>query len=156
MTKINRGPLALLAGASLLLLSSSTLAAGASNGEAAIKAVTEHWAAAYGRSDLAEITGLYTADAKLLPDGSAAISGRDAIGRWFEQNLRPTLPGTITFGGYEIYANGQSASSVSQMEIRDAKGRVQTRGKQIVVLLKRNGQWKIHRDIWTSNGPVKH
>lgn len=152
MTKINRGPFALLAATGLLLLSSSAFAA---NGDAAVQAVTEHWAAAYGRSDLKEITGLYTADARLLPEGAPAVSGREAIGRWFEQNLRAGLPGTISFTGYEIYAGPQSAASVSNMVMRDAKGEVQLRGKQIVVLLKQNGQWKIHRDIWTTDGQVK-
>jgi uncharacterized protein (TIGR02246 family) len=154
MMNTKREAAALLAATSLSILSSSALAAGASKGDVEIIAVTERWAAAYGEGDLKAIAGMYTDDAKLMPEGSGAISGRDAIGRWLEQALRPALPGTIRFSGYEIYGHGQSASSVSQIEIRDAKGQLQTRAKQILVLLKQHGHWKIHRDIWTSDGPA--
>jgi uncharacterized protein (TIGR02246 family) len=127
----------------------------ATTDRAAVIAVTERWAAAYGNGDLKSIAEMYTEDAKLMPEGSEAISGRSAIRQWFEKNLRPALPATIKFSNYEIYAAGQSATSVSEVEIRDGRGQLKTRGKQILVLLKRYGQWQIHRDIWTNNGPAK-
>jgi uncharacterized protein (TIGR02246 family) len=149
-------PLALVSSVTLLLLCSPAVGTGTQkNDDAAIEAVTERWALAYAKGDLEAISQMYTEDAKLLPEGSGAVVGRAAILKYFEKNLRPTLPATLSFSHYEIYGNGQVATSVSELEIRDPDGRLKTRGKQIIVLLNQGGQWKIHRDIWTNNGPIK-
>lgn len=155
MSKTLFKPLAVLSAAALLLAASSALAAPAPSSErAAVEAVTERWAKAFANGDLNAITGLYTADAKLLPDGGAVVAGKADIARYFETTLRPMLPGSIHFSRYEVYGDGQSASSLSLMEIRDAKGAVTLKGKQALVLLKQGGAWKIHRDIWNGDGPA--
>ncbi len=124
--------------------------------EAAVKAITETWGATFAKGDLKAISRLYTDDAKLLPPNGTAISGQAAILAWFEKNLRPTLPARIKFSHYEIYGGGEAATSVSEMEISDTKGHVIERGKQTIVLVKQNGQWKIHRDMWSDNTPAKN
>jgi len=121
--------------------------------EAAVKAVTETWGATFARGDLAEISKLYTEDAKLLPPNEAPVSGRTAILAYFEKNLRPVMPASIRFTSYEIYGGGGAATSVSRMEMYDAKGRVVERGKQTIVLLRQDGRWKIHRDMWSDDTP---
>jgi uncharacterized protein (TIGR02246 family) len=123
--------------------------------EAAVKAVTENWRATYATGDFEAISRLYTDDAKLLPPNEVAVSGRKAILVWFEKNLRPLMPGSVTFHDYEIYGGGDTATSMSWMEMYDAKGHVIERGKQTVVLLKQNGQWKIHRDMWSDDTAAK-
>ena len=156
MIKLTKYYRTLLGVTTLLLLCTTAVAArSATTDRAAVIAVTERWAAAYGNGDLKAIAEMYTEDAKLMPEGSEAISGRSAIRQWFEKNLRPALPATIKFSNYEIYPASQWASSVSEVEVRDGSGHLKTRGKQILVLLKRHGQWQIHRDIWTNNGPAK-
>lgn len=121
--------------------------------DAAVKAVTETWGTIFAKGDLKAISRLYTDDAKLLPPGETAISGRAAILAWFEKNLRPTLPARITFSHYEIYGGGEAATSLAELEIYDGDGHIVERGKQTIVLVKQNGQWKIHRDMWSDNGP---
>ena len=135
--------------------SAAGAASAALTNRGAVIAVTEHWATAYASGDLKTIDDMYTDDAKLLPAGSEAITGRAAIAQWFERNIRPALPATIKFSKYEIYAADDWATSVSDIEIRDGNGHPTTRGKQILVLLKRHGQWLIHRDMWTNNGPTR-
>lgn len=122
--------------------------------EAAVKAVTERWGATFAKGDLKAISLLYTDDAKLLPPNDTAISGRAAILAFFEENLRPALPASIKFSHYEIYGGGSAATSVSEMEMRDGKGHIVERGKQTIVLVKQNGEWKIHRDMWSDNTPA--
>lgn len=122
--------------------------------EAAVKAVTERWGATFGKGDLKTISLLYTDDAKLLPPNDKAVSGRAAILDYFEKNLRPALPASIRFSHYEIYGGGNAATSVSEMEMRDGKGHIVERGKQTIVLVKENGEWKIHRDMWSDNAPA--
>jgi uncharacterized protein (TIGR02246 family) len=121
--------------------------------EAAVKAVTETWGATFARGDLVTISKLYTDDAKLLPPNATPVSGREAILAYFEKNLRPVMPASIKFTSYEIYGADAAATSVSRMEMYDAKGRVIERGKQTIILLKQDGRWKIHRDMWSDDTP---
>jgi uncharacterized protein (TIGR02246 family) len=129
-------------------------AVGQSPDQAAVQAVTDNWGATFARGDLAAISKLYTDEAKLLPPNGAPVSGRAAILAYFEKNLRPVMPASIKFTSYEIYGGGSAATSVSRMEMFDAKGRVVERGKQTIVLLKQDGRWKIHRDMWSDDTPV--
>lgn len=122
--------------------------------EAAVKAVTEQFAADLARGDLKAISRLYTDDAKLLPPNEEAISGRAAILAYFEKILRPDLVGGAKFDHYEIYGGGVAATSISQIKMFDTKGHVIERGKQTIVLLKQGGKWKIHRDMWSDNFPA--
>jgi ketosteroid isomerase-like protein len=140
--------------AMLPLAPSGTEAAVPASDAGSIKAVTERWAAEFGKGDLASISHMYTADARILPEGSAPVVGQVDILGYFEKNLRPGMPAEVSFSNYEIYGDDHVATCVTDLEIRDPKGHVGARGKQILVLLKQDGQWKIHRDIWTNNGPV--
>ncbi|MCU4160920.1 DUF4440 domain-containing protein [Acidiphilium sp. AL] len=126
-----------------------------SSDDAAVKAVTEQFATDLAKGDLKAISRLYTDDAKLLPPNETAVSGRAAILTYFEKNLRPDLVARAKFSHYEIYGGGDAATSMSEMEIYDSKGRVVEQGRQIIVLIKQGGEWKIHRDMWSDNTPAK-
>jgi ketosteroid isomerase-like protein len=123
--------------------------------DAAVKAVTEQFATDLAKGNLKAISLLYTGDAKLLPPNEAAISGRAAILAYFEKNLRPDIVARAKFSHYEIYGGGDAATSMSEMEMYDGKGHVVERGRQIIVLVKQDGEWKIHRDMWSDNTPAK-
>ncbi|MBB2205912.1 YybH family protein [Gluconacetobacter takamatsuzukensis] len=125
-----------------------------SSDEAAVKAVTERFAADLARGDLKAISLLYTDDAKLLPPNEEAISGRPAILAYFEKTLQPALVGGARFSHYEIYGDGDGATSISELEVLDGKGRVAERGRQTIVLLRQGGEWKIHRDMWSDDSPA--
>ncbi len=135
----------------LALLCAPMVPAAAPPDTAAVKAVTESWAATFATGDLKAISQLYTDDARLLPPGEAQVAGRIAILAWFEKNLRPAMPARIRFHNYEIYGGGVTATSMSEFEMNDGKGRIVERGKQMIVLVKQRGRWKIHRDMWSDN-----
>lgn len=120
----------------------------------AVKGVTEEFAADLAKGDLKAISRLYTDDAKLLPPNADPIFGRGAILAYFEKTLRPDLVGGATFDDYEIYGGEASAVSLSQIRMLDPRGQVIERGKQTIVLLKQDGKWKIHRDMWSDNSPT--
>ena len=156
MTKATFSSLALGAATALAISGAPAFATTVrSPDEAAVKAVTESWGASFARGDLKAISHLYTDDAKLLPPNDTAVSGRPAILAWFEKNLRPAMPASLKFSRYEIYGGGDAATSVSELEMYDGKGHVVERGKQTIVLIKQNGRWKIHRDMWSDNAPAK-
>ncbi|WBO58963.1 MULTISPECIES: DUF4440 domain-containing protein [unclassified Acidocella] len=123
--------------------------------EAAVKAVTEQFAADLAKGDLKAISLLYTDDAKVLPPNATAISGRAAILAYFEKNLRPDLVARAKFDHYEIYGGDDAAASISELKMYNGKGDIIERGRQTIVLIKQGGEWKIHRDMWSDDTPAK-
>jgi len=122
---------------------------------AAIKAENTRWADAFARGDYEAIGRLYTKEGALLPPGGDRITGARAIAEYFTKGYAGSQPGTVSFSNYEFYGNDQVMTEVSDAEVRDHGGKLQIRGKQILIFLKQGGVWKLHRDIWNDYGPVK-
>lgn len=126
-----------------------------SDNYAALKAESERWAQAWNRNDVKAVMELYTEDAKLLPEGSDAVAGRESVAQFLQKERTASWPDTISFINIEVYGNGDTATEVSEMEIRGKDGVLKGRGKQILVFVKQGEQWKLHRDIWTGSSPAK-
>lgn len=148
---------ALLAASGMLLIFSISAIADDSQylPEAAIKAENAKWAAAYDRHDLAAIATLYTEDGTLLPDGSEPVVGRTAILAYLKNMFAQSEADRLSFGDYEFYGNDRTVTEVSSSEIHDESGQLKWRGKQVLIFMRQQGTWKLHRDIWTGNGPLK-
>ncbi|MEK6423584.1 MAG: nuclear transport factor 2 family protein [Burkholderia gladioli] len=146
---------AVLAGCVALLAAPLAAHAGDAPGAtaAAIRAENARWAAAYARGDYAAIGALYTADGTLLPPGEDRVVGPAAIAAYFTRRAEPGAARTVRFGEVEVYGDTGMATEISDTEIRDSGGRLVAQGKQTLVFLKRNGAWKLHRDMWNANAP---
>lgn len=140
--------------ATLLTVPVLAIAGGAqSRAETAIKAENARWAEAYARGDDEAISSLYTDDGMLLPPGEERVAGRKAISAYFKNIRGKAAPGTVSFSHFEFYGNDLMMTEISNDEIRDHQGKLVARGKQTLVFLKQNGRWKLHRDMWSANGP---
>ncbi|WP_186010792.1 YybH family protein [Burkholderia gladioli] len=116
--------------------------------QAAIKAENARWAQAFARGDYEAIGRLYTSDGTLLPPGGDKVTGASAITDYFNKGYAGTKPGTVSFSHYEFYGDERIVTEVSDAEVRNHEGRLEIRGKQILVFLKQGGAWKLHRDMW--------
>lgn len=123
--------------------------------DAAIKAENARWAEAFRRGDYEAIGRLYTNDGTLLPPGGDKVTGSAAITAYFTKGYAGSAPDTVSFSNYEFYGNDGIVTEVSDAEIRDHGGKLKFRGKQILVFLKQDGAWKLHRDIWNEYAPLK-
>ncbi|VWB19740.1 YybH family protein [Burkholderia lata] len=123
--------------------------------EAAIKAENARWADAFARGDYEAIGRLYTNDGTLLPPGGNKVTGSSAIVEYFTKGYAGSKPATVSFSNYEFYGNDRVVTEVSDADIRDHDGKLKYRGKQILVFLKKDGVWKLHRDMWNDYGPLK-
>ncbi|MBN3836446.1 nuclear transport factor 2 family protein [Burkholderia sp. Ac-20344] len=123
--------------------------------EAAIKAENARWADAFARGDYEAIGRLYTDGGTLLPPGGDKVTGSSAITAYFTKGYAGSKPATVSFSNYEFYGNDRIVTEVSDAEIHDHDGKIQYRGKQILVFLKQGGAWKLHRDMWNDYGPQK-
>jgi uncharacterized protein (TIGR02246 family) len=119
-----------------------------------IEARNREFVAAYNRGDAAGVAAAYLEDARLLPPGGSALSGRAAI----EQFWR----GAMDQGIREVDLRTEQAEAVGDLayEIGSATLKIQSPGGseltdtvKYVVVWKRQagGPWQLAVDIWNAN-----
>jgi len=126
----------------------------ANSTQAAIKAENARWAEAYQRGDYQAIGHLYTAEGILLPPGGQRIRGQAAITAYFAQSYEGKAPDSVTFSNFEFYGDDDVVTEISDADIHGPDGQLKSRGKQTLVFLRREGVWKLHRDLWNDSGAL--
>jgi uncharacterized protein (TIGR02246 family) len=126
-----------------------------SSTQVAIKAENDRWAEAFKRGDYLAIGKLYTEDGTLLQPGGERIRGAAAIVDYFTKGYAGKPPSTVTFDNFEFYGNDEAVTEVSTATIRGQDGKIQYVGKQTLIFLKQGKAWKLHRDMWNDDGPIK-
>ncbi|HEY4305351.1 MAG TPA: SgcJ/EcaC family oxidoreductase [Gemmatimonadaceae bacterium] len=121
---------------------------------AAIKATAERWATTFQSGDLGKLVVMYTEDARLLPNGSDAVIGRDAIFEFSKATQGSETPDVVQFANFAFYGAGSVVTECSDFTMSDPEGKLKMRRKQILLRMYQAGEWLIHRDIWTTNGPL--
>jgi uncharacterized protein (TIGR02246 family) len=117
----------------------------------AIQAANERFMRAFAQADAAGLASLYTEDGQLLPPGGAAAHGWQTI-RAFWQAVMDSGISAAQLEVAEVEDHGDTAIEVSRYTLLGADERVLDRGKYIVIWKQERGQWKLHRDIFNSNG----
>lgn len=123
--------------------------------EVAIKAENDRWAEAFKRGDYEAIGHLYTEDGTLLQPGGTRVKGAAAITQYFTAGYSGKEPDTVTFSNFEFYGNNEVVTEVSDSLVRSHDGQLKSRGKQMLLFIKQGNTWKLHRDIWNDDGPLK-
>lgn len=118
----------------------------------AIEAANRKFLAAAAKSDVAAMAAVYTSDAAAYPANSEIVSGRDAIQNMWKAALDSGIT-NIELGTAEVESSGDLAYETGTYVMKLKDGSVADRGKYVVVWKRVNGQWLIHRDIWTTNLP---
>jgi ketosteroid isomerase-like protein len=145
----------LLRAVAVTLVMTGTAHAQASDSD--IAAITEAaglFSAAYMRGDVDAITALYTRDAVIFPERSDAISGHDALKRYWkhEPGQKVTrhrlIPTQVTVDGKHAYDHGIYEIAGE----RNGKAWGPVRGKYLVVWRREPDGWKMQLDMWNS-GP---
>lgn len=54
----------------------------------------------------------------------------------------------------EVYSQGATATEVGEYALRDKAGKLLDRGKYIVIWHNEGGQWKLLRDMFSTNAPA--
>ena len=106
------------------------------------------------RGDAATMAALYTTDATIFPERSSALSGVEAIRKYW--TLRPgrrityhaATPTRIVVDGDHAYDHGIFEISGEQ----DGKAWGPLKGKYVIVWRREPGGWRMQLDIWNS-GP---
>ena len=119
---------------------------------AAIEASNKAFCAAVDRQDAAAVAALYTSTAELLPPGSDAVRGREAIRKTFQAGMDAGQK-ELTLTVVEVEAHGDTAHEVGTWTARGKDGAILDSGKYMVIWKKEGEQWRLHRHIWNSNTP---
>ena len=144
--------LTFLLSAVLLSLASLSPRAQGTDVRAAIEAANAKVGAAWGKKDAAAVTALYTANATLLPPNVARVTGSEAILEFWKAALAAAPP-AAKLTSTEVEAHGDTAHEVGTYQMFASDGKVVDTGKYVVVWKREGGQWKLHRDMWSSDMP---
>ena len=155
MTATRRATLVLLALTGLAPIGRPVAAQAVRPDSAAIVEAARQFSAAYMRGDAGAMAALYTPDAVIFPERSNAITGVEAIKRYFTLGpgqlvTRHQLTSTsVVVDGSHAYDHGTYVIAGA----RDGKAWGPFAGKYLVVWQREPTGWRMQLDIWNSGPP---
>jgi uncharacterized protein (TIGR02246 family) len=120
---------------------------------AAIEAANKKFMAAFNKQDAAGIAATYSPDASAFPPNASIVKGRDAIQKMWQDVLTSGIA-SASLVTTEVESSGNLAYESGTYEMKLKDGTVADKGKYCVVWKKVNGQWMLHRDIWSTDMPA--
>lgn len=122
---------------------------------AAIKAMSDARAEAFRRGDAATIASHFTEEGVLMPPGSPATSGREAV-RAYYQKIFVDYEAGLESGYVAVDVDGDLAygQGFAKVTLRPRQGGAETNSTaKYLNIVKRqpDGSWKTTHDIWNSN-----
>lgn len=121
--------------------------------KAAIEAANKGFVAAFAKHDANGVASFYTANAEAFPPNAALIRGRAGIAKMWQGVFAAGIA-TAELKTTEVHAQGPLAFEVGSYAMKLKDGTVADRGKYVVVWMKEDGKWKLHRDIWNTDLPA--
>jgi ketosteroid isomerase-like protein len=117
---------------------------------AGIEAANAEFSTAAAKGDGKGLAALYASDGQVMPAGSDVIRGTDAIQKFWQGALDSGIAG-VGLKTLEVFSQGETATEVGQYELRDKAGKILDHGKYIVVWRHEGVQWKLLRDMFSTN-----
>jgi ketosteroid isomerase-like protein len=102
--------------------------------------------------DSSGLASHYWPDAELMLDNSETVKGKDIVNAWGAA-IRSGIK-EMTFSTTDITGTPSLIIETGNYEIKDAKKSLIDRGKYVVIWEKRNGDWKLYRDIGCTSMPA--
>ncbi len=109
------------------------------------------WETARNSGDADALAELHTENAQILPPGAPLVEGRAAIRTYF-RNLFEHNPAPMLFDVRDIIVFGDIVYRQGNYSTALDDGSTEY-GKFIQLWKNADGSWKIHRQMWSSNGP---
>ena len=116
----------------------------------ALDSAQQAWVAAFNAHDADAMVALTTVDIVLLPPNAPPIRGREAVrALWRQAASTAKVHATVT--NEETVVIGEFAWSMGAFTHTLPNGVVVSRGKFLEIWQRVDGQWKIHRDMFSGN-----
>jgi uncharacterized protein (TIGR02246 family) len=119
---------------------------------AGIEAVNATFMKLVAEKNAAGLAALYTDGARILPPNGPPIEGRAAIEQFFGGMVQGIA--RVQLDTVEVEGHGDTAHEVEALTFFGANGAKIDEGKAIVIWKKVGEEWKLHRDMFSSNLPA--
>ena len=120
----------------------------------AILAAEKVFVAAYNDHDAPGLAALYTRDGEIMPPNSGVVKGARKLQALFK-SFWAAGDTVMKLDTVEAKGFGDIAYEVGKYTLSGDSGKVNDRGKYIVIWRKVGGQWMLYRDIFNTNMPEK-
>ncbi|MEA5446800.1 SgcJ/EcaC family oxidoreductase [Gammaproteobacteria bacterium AB-CW1] len=118
-----------------------------------IRRMDEQFTTQFAAHDAEALSKLYTDDALVLAPGEDMIQGQSALKKYwkrvFDSGLKSTKLEPISVERF-----GDIALDAGRYTMVGEDGKTLDEGKYLIAWKYANGNWRIHRDAWTSKLPV--
>jgi uncharacterized protein (TIGR02246 family) len=125
--------------------------------EAALRAADSTWFAAYNAGDAAAVAALYADDAVISAPGSPPARGSAAVREALAKDIANTSGGGFTLvpsPTAEVGVSGDLGWIWNTFTVKDKSGATVDAGKYLTLTGRKDGKWRIIRDIWNSDDPT--
>lgn len=140
----------------LTACSASTAPIDQSADEAALKAATNTWLAAYNAGDVEKIVALYADDGVLMPPHAPVAKGKAAIRAFITADTAGAKAAGVKLvnGSSTVGVVGDTGWEAGSYTVASASGATVDSGSYMSVSHKVNGQWVYIRDTYNSDRPL--
>lgn len=107
---------------------------------------------AWNKGDSVGVSNCYLADAKIMPPNAPALSGKENILHFLNQNIKDAP--SMKMSTNNLFGNNDMLVEDGSWALSDKTGKVLDQGKQIEVWKKEGDTWKLLRDCFNSDMPV--
>ena len=104
------------------------------------------------KGDSIGFSNMFTIDAKVLPSGMPAVSGRDAIQSLFGFFIRTGI-NDLTLTTIDVWGNGSFIVEEGSWKVADTSGKEMDHGKYLKLWKMEDGNWKLFRECFNSDIP---
>lgn len=122
-------------------------------GEASVLQSNQNFMKSFKRGDSIAVSNCYTTDARILADHSGAIIGRNKIVHFISEEMLKGISG-IDLHTTKIWGDSTILAEEGTYETSNKDGGHLDKGKYIVLWKQEAGNWKMYRDIRTSDLPL--
>lgn len=145
--------LPILIWAALLPLTSPAVGQHNADVDAAIRAGSQQWAAAWNAGDAAALTALYADDAMVMAPGAEPATGSAAIEENFRQGIEAAAGSQQKIETVEVMAADDWAVELGTYVANASDGSHLDHGRYVAVWKKVGKKWLLYRDMWNSSMP---
>lgn len=121
-------------------------------GEASIMQSNQNLMKAFQAGDSAGVANCFTTDAKLMCSNRPSIAGKENISHYFSNMMKNGIA-AIDLKTIKISGDSSILAEEGTYLFYGSKKKQIDKGKYIVLWKMEAGNWKMHRDMWTSDLP---
>ena len=132
---------------------SAALTALAADDASRIRAGTASWMQSFNSGNAGAVVALYADDAALMPPNAPQARGVAAIKEAIAKEIAGAKKAGVTLavGTDEVGVTGDMAWHAGTYVVKDKAGKTVDAGKFLEAWERKNGKWRIVRDMWNSD-----